>query len=460
MTQHHPAILVGDCRAVLADLPAESIDAVVTDPPYGLEFMGKEWDSFRLDDPGTSRHRGDNAAGDAWLQDGNDTLPAAGRVVYGAGARPKTSRCTGCGKRDQFRNEHPCQPGAEWKPELIDPHCAPPTSLAFGEWVRTWGAELYRVLKPGAHVFAFGGTRTWHRLAAGLEDAGFDVRDNLSWIYGTGFPKNMNITKKLRADQHPDADAWEGWGTHLKPAHEPIVVARKPPRGTILAAVLEHGTGALHLDACRVPHELGPTDAEWGSTQHQMPGRAGFTMGDGWDGTPSERNDAGRWPTNVLIGHAATCAETCAPSCPVPALREQAGDVAGIFPTFDWDPAIDDLFRYVAKPNDAERAAGLPHGDQNDHPTVKPVDLMRWLVRLATPPGGTVLDPFLGSGTTAVAATLEGFSWLGVEQDPSGRYQQIATDRIRWATDAVSRGRYTPPKRTKVDPDSPQRPLF
>lgn len=363
MTQHHPSILVGDCRAVLADLPADSVDAVVTDPPYGLEFMGKEWDSFRLDDPGTSRHRGDNAAGDAWLQDGNDTLPAAGRVVYGAGSRPKTSRCTGCGKRDQFRNEHACQPGAEWKPELIDPHCAPPTS-------------------------------------------------------------------------------------------------RKPPRGTILGAVLEHGTGALNIDACRVPHELGPSDAEWGSTQHQMPGRAGFTMGDGWDGTPSERNDAGRWPTNVLIGHAATCAETCAPSCPVPALREQAGDVAGIFPTFDWDPAIDDLFRYVAKPNDAERAAGLPHGDANDHPTVKPVDLMRWLVRLATPPGGTVLDPFLGSGTTAVAAVLEGFDWLGVEQDPSGRYQQIATDRIAWATDAVSRGRYTPPKRTKVDPDSPQRPLF
>lgn len=515
-------ILTGDCLHVLRDLPDGSVDAVVTDPPYGLEFMGKEWDRFRVDDPGTSRHRGDNAAGDGWLIEENTTNPAAGRVSYGAGARPKTSRCSGCGKRDQFRNPHDCTPDATWAPELIDPHCAPPTSLAFQEWVRAWGAELYRVLKPGAHVLAFGGSRTWHRLAAGLEDVGFDVRDSIHWTYGTGFPKSMNIAKAIDAqltvgrsntralrevEQNGDGDpytktqanngmlgpradadrkTWDGWGTALKPSHEPIVVARKPPAGTIVAGVLEHGTGALNITGCRTPHDVGPDNpaAAWGGRDVAR-GRAIYNdLGEG----VSTYDPDGRWPTNTVLTHAPDCNGTCSPGCPVAEMTRQAGDVAGIFPTFEWDPDADPLFIYVAKASRDEREAGVdvdpamamrmagtmgqgPRPQQapsvptlqgNDHPTVKPVALMRWLVRLITPPGGHVLDPFLGSGTTAVAAILEGFDWTGIEKDPTGRYQANAEGRIRWATGAATRpGGYTPPRRAKpTDPDDPQLALF
>lgn len=193
VTLHH-----GDCLDVLRSLPDCSVDSVVTDPPYGLEFMGKEWDKFRTDDPGTNRHRGERA-GKQGETVGNidESLPsrpsgvlfdptkkAARGVSYGAGKRPTTNVCEGCGKRDQFRNPHACPDGTAWRSQILNPHAAPPSSLAFGKWCELWTAECLRVLKPGGHLLAFGGTRTWHRLACAVEDAGFEIRDSIAWLYG------------------------------------------------------------------------------------------------------------------------------------------------------------------------------------------------------------------------------------------------------------------------------------
>jgi len=473
-------IRVGDCIELMRQLPPCSVDSIVTDPPYGLEFMGKDWDTFRVDLADHSRFRGENAGAQGRAtSDANKTNPAAGKVEYGAGKHPRTSRCSGCGRRDQFRNAHGCPETAVWRAEIINPFCAPPTSLAFQNWVRSWALEAMRVLKPGGHLLAFGATRMYHRLACGIEDAGFEVRDSLQWVYGTGFPKSHNvgksidreagatrqvvgtkvtkdISRNLEADRAAGvthgqgklgagstsirvevpvtapateaAKTWDGWGTALKPAHEPVVVARKPMETTVASTVVEHGTGALNVAACRVG------------------GAAG-----------------GRWPTNVLMAHLLACdpdSGACVEGCPIRELDRQAPDVGAT--DVGPDRWFDDhggasrffpCFRYVAKPDRAERDAGLHgivpcsicgglettrHGVggrsietdlfgvleaetmapcvRNAHPTVKPVEAMRWLVRLVTPPGGLVVDPFTGSGTTGIAAKAEGLRFLGFEQ--------------------------------------------
>jgi DNA modification methylase len=332
----HVTVYHGDCINVMRELPADSVHAVVTDPPYGLEFMGKDWDAFRLDDPGTARHRGDNAGEHGEARKDNER-GAFGRVAYGGGKRPTTFRCTGCGKRDQFRNEHPCDRHAKWKKEIIDPHAAPPSMLAFGEWSRQWCAEAYRVLKPGGHLLAFGGTRTWHRLAVAVEDAGFEVRDSIAWMHGGGMPKSHN----LQGD-------WQGWGTAIKPAFEPIVVARKPLDGTVAESMDHYQTGALNINGTKIEE---------------------------------------RWPANVILDESQAAA-----------LNQQ----------FEEMPA---RFFYCPKPNNHER----PREGDNMHPTVKPLNLMRYLVRLVTAPGGTVLEPFAGSGTTLEACIIEGRNIIGIE---------------------------------------------
>lgn len=345
----------GDCIEVMRGLPEASVHAVVTDPPYGLEFMGKGWDAFRLDDPGTGRHRGENAGEHG--ENREEARGAFGRIAYGGGKRPTTFRCTGCGKRDQFRNDHACDQHARWKKEIIDPHAAPPSMIAFGEWSRQWCAEAYRVLKPGGHMLAFGGTRTWHRLAVAVEDAGFEVRDSIAWMHGGGMPKSHNLH-----------DTWEGWGTALKPAHEPIVVSRKPLTESIAVSMDTNGTGALHINATRI-------------------------VGD-------NETEPARWPANVMLD------ETQAAE-----LNRQAEEL----------PA---RFFYVPKPNSNER----PRDGDTAHPTVKPLDLMRYLVRLVTPPGGTVLEPFAGSGTTLEACLIEGFNVIGIELTPD--YLPLIRQRI------------------------------
>jgi len=348
----------GDCLEVLRTLPDDSVYSCVTDPPYGLNFMSKTWDS---------------------------------------------------------------EDGVQIRVEL-------------------W-SELLRVLKPGAHMIVFGGARTHHRVACAIEDAGFEIRDCLMWLYGSGFPKNLDVSKTIdkklgaehlcefvcenpakrpynytkgetstncqsppRADKTAtdDAKRWQGWGTALKPAYEPVVLARKPPSGTVVETVLEHETGAINIDACRV-------ETDWETD----PNKRGLGYGhlnrdyenDSMFGLKSREQDTskGRWPPNVLLSP-----------------EEDTTDEESPYRYFP-------RFCYTKKASRKERNEGL-ETSRNDHPTVKPLALMQWLVRLVTPPGGLVLDPFTGSGSTGVACVLQGFDFHGIEREEP--YVKIARERI------------------------------
>jgi len=353
-------IFQGDCRELLRDLPDECIDAIVTDPPYELGFMGKQWDS---------------------------------------------------------------------------------SGIAYN--VAMW-AECLRVLKPGGHLLAFGGTRTYHRMTCAIEDAGFAIRDSLSWIYGSGFPKSQNVEKAGAGE------AWHGWGTALKPAFEPVVVAKKPIVGTVAANVLKHGTGAMNIDGTRVGYASEADFAKL-ATQVQAIKARGGSMENSWKNASdlSGANDAstiGRWPPNILLSHTEDCDDECAEDCPVAEMDRQSGSSVSkkgkprgsVHPGDGWGMTktgaeYDDAggasrffpcFRYHPKTSRKERDAVV----RNAHPTVKPVELMKWLVRLVTPPNGIVLDPFTGSGSTGVACMLEGFNFVGFEQ--SAEYVEIAEARI------------------------------
>ena len=478
---------LGDCIEVMRTLPEASVDAIVTDPPYGLEFMGKDWDSFRdPSDPTSERHRGKNSGTHGELAGGSyaDGSTKA-KVSYGGGGkRPSTQRCTVCGKRDQFNQQHePCGVG-QWERVALNPYAAPPAMLAFQSWCEVWATEALRVLKPGGHLAAFGGTRTYHRMACAVEDAGFEIRDTLAWMYGSGFPKSLNVSKAIdraNGDERPvmssfarsgrsggilgteteivrditsaasaASAAWDGWGTALKPAYEPIVLARKPLVGTVAANVLAHGTGALNVDACRIGSEGGAAGA----------GAGAIVFADGLNGPRGlPVPGMGRWPANVLLDEAAAAMLDATAGQSVSRIGQPrgagSGDGWGMTATGAEyaDSGGPSRFFYTAKASRSEREAGLEgmalqhRGDgrdpdlqsanmpaqratarRNDHPTVKPVDLMRWLCRLVTPPGGLILDPFLGSGTTAMAALDEGFRVIGIDREE--RYITIARHRI------------------------------
>jgi DNA modification methylase len=413
-------IVEGDCVEAMRAMPECSVDAVVCDPPYGLEFMGKQWDAPWRTGDGFRRSR--NPA-DVGRDD------AFGR----ASARAPEYRA----------------------------------GLGFQQWCEAWAREALRVLKPGGHLLAFGGTRTYHRLACAVEDAGFEIRDCLAWLYGSGFPKSLDVSKAidkaagaerevvgrhvqaqgepsraamnaamdgslgwqydLTAPATPDAERWQGWGTALKPAHEPIVLARKPLSGTVSANVLAHGTGALNVDGCRIGEGRWPAnvclDPEAAAMLDEQTGSVGGNhCPKDASGTNAVYGDFAQRPDSSLVGY---------------------GDSGGA-----------SRFLYVAKSSSAERNAGLDGFEatfsptmgngiggkehdpetatpkRNTHPTVKPIELMRWLVRLVTPPGGTCLDPFTGSGTTGCAAVLEGFRFVGIEREPE--YAAIARARIAW----------------------------
>lgn len=363
----HYEILRGDCLAVLKTLPDSSFDSIVTDPPYELGFMGKAWD--------------------------------ASGIAYNV---------------DMWR-------------------------------------EALRVLKPGGHLLAFSGSRTYHRMTCAIEDAGFDIRDQIMWLYGSGFPKSLDVSKAIdkalgaqreiisekpasgighngtafgghaegatqKFDAGPATDAarqWEGWGTALKPAHEPICVARKPLMGTVAANVLQFGTGALNIDGCRVPMS--------GETTVRSTGSGVRGRGDGWgmEGGVIGGSDAGRWPANLIHDGSDEV---------LAAFPETKSGKAGANPkpfsskTEGWgnigvnghshlygDEGSAARFFYCAKASKSDRGPG------NTHPTVKPLALMRYLLRLVTPPGGRALDPFAGSGSTIVAGLQEGFTMTGIE---------------------------------------------
>ncbi len=270
------------------------------------------------------------------------------------------------------------------------------TGIAYS--VEMW-REALRVLKPGGHLLAFSGSRTYHRMTCAIEDAGFEVRDQIMWVYGSGFPKSHNLEGE-----------WDGWGTALKPAHEPICMARKPLVGTVAANVLAWGAGALNIDGCRVTD--GTETGEEKPTY--VPNRAKDVVGAGMGGGDWV-NSAGRWPANFIHDGSTEVIDRF----PVTTSGTQTKPLGtgGLFSAKSNTPCAPQYgdagsaarFFYCSKASKSDRGAG------NTHPTVKPCDLMRYLVRLVTPPGGTVLDPFAGSGSTFKAATLEGFDFIGFE---------------------------------------------
>ena len=480
-------LLVGNCLDTLKRLADNSIDSIVTDPPYELGFMGKSWDN---------------------------------------------------------------------------------TGIAFN--VDIW-QECIRVLKPGGHLLAFSGSRTYHRMAVAIEDAGFEIRDQIMWIYGSGFPKSLDISKaidksagverevvgqRIVPDQRggkinseataefgiptrevditapatAEAKQWQGWGTALKPAHEPIVVARKPLIGTVAETVLKYGTGGINIDASRVGF-VSDSDKKESTDKNQhadfgtKPMTNNTVYGDYSMIEPKNYEPTGRFPANVILTHNHDCQETgtvtdqpvagkrtatfgtqetqsggdgsggwssspvttttwsCTPGCPATQFPSSKGtrsemgvgfNDSNVYGTGDKNftsiRGYDDngsaaRFFYCAKASKKERNGGLDglptkgkvfngqsstsagNADgsvedkfttkpaQNFHPTVKPLELMKYLIKLVTPPKGTVLDPFLGSGTTAVAAILEGFDWKGCEMTDD--YLPIIKGRVAWARKEV-----------------------
>jgi len=405
-------------------MPANSMDAVVCDPPYGLEFMGKEWDK-----------------------------------------------------------------------------------IADDRWHHQWAAEAFRVLKPGGFILAFGGTRTYHRLAVAIEDAGFEIRDQIDWIYNSGFPKSFDMGRTIDKAEglledrghafnyaasagalahedsleyqrrfkraEPDrewqpkseqAKKWNGWGTALKPAHEPIAVGRKPPIGTVAENLAKYGTGAVNIDATRVASDE-PNPSIKAREDRTTPLVKNVYHEGLWPDartlkdykTPHPGELFGRWPPNVLLD----------PSAAEEMDRQSGttkdggeGGSSRFFPVFGND-VEEASFAVVPKASRSEREAGLDgmpsqtialardadqpglsdssadyrerwvvEGVRNIHPTVKPIALMRWLVRLVAPRGATVLDPFAGSGTTGIAALLEDINFIGIEKED--KYADIADARIAY----------------------------
>lgn len=451
LTDEKVTLYNGDCLDVLRELPDASVDAVVTDPPYGLEFMGKDWD-------GADGFRRSLNAADAGRES-----------VFGRTSRTspeyRTFGSRGAVVHDPATERGGFQDGNGGNPfsrSRIEYGRGGDSSQLFQEWCEAWSRECLRVLKPGGHMLAFGGSRTWHRLAVAIEDAGFEIRDSIAWLYGSGFPKSMDVSKAIdKGEGHwrgragaiesdngamagpnyertPKGSAvteegkrWEGWGTALKPAFEPIVVARKPLSGTVAANVLTHGTGALNIDGCRVGEEslsYGGDEAARDTSQ---------SIG-AFSGRREVKTVAGRWPANVVLdeGQAVELDRQSGES------QSRIGRPRGAPAGNGWGMTAtgaeyDDLggasrFFYVAKAPSSERV----RLDGVAHPTVKPLSLMRWLVRLVTPPGGTVLEPFAGSGTTVEACVLEGFHCIAIEREAD--YLPLIRRRILRRTDTIA----------------------
>lgn len=433
VTVHH-----GDCLDILPTLPDESIDAVVTDPPYALGFMGRKWDTFAGEDIG----RGAQAR----------TQRAAEVTPQGAGHSTSAGPYLASGV-DSLRA----------------------AGAPFQSWCEQWARECLRVLKPGGHIVAFGGTRTWHRLACAIEDAGFEIRDSLAWLYGSGFPKSLDVSKAIDKAAGVDREAagprqsvanhnlpgtgarfrnldelggerievpttttpatdaakrWQGYGTALKPAFEPIVLARKPIRGTVAANVQEWGTGALNIDATRIAHN------EPIRTVKPQQNYAEFYGQGGRHEETTELKESGRWPANVVLDDsqaAALDAQSGTLTSGVGRVgagkgcAENASGIAstGIIASSYGDSGGASRFFYTSKAPQHER----PTVDGVSHPTVKPLDVMRWLVRLVTPPRGKVLDPFTGTGTTAEACIHEHKNAIVIEREDE--YLPLILARLR-----------------------------
>jgi DNA modification methylase len=380
------AIVHADCLVALRQLDDASVDAVVTDPPAGIEFMGKEWDSFKKKESTTSGQQTES-----W-----GSMAEGKKNPY---AREGTPRYRGK-KNESLRG--------------------------FQDFICEVFTEVYRVLKPGGHAVVWALPRTSHHTAMGLERAGFDIRDNgtyLFHVFGSGFPKSHNLDGE-----------WEGWGTALKPAVEFWILARKPLDGTVAENVLAHGTGALNIDGCRIGDFVNttPSGMDRYNESNAAHGYRPATYQQGTPPTPADTGSVGRWPAHLILdeGAAATMGE---PSrfFYVPKANKR-----------DKDEGLDDLpERSPGEKTDREEGSagitaysGSRGISRNNHPTVKSTALMSWLVRLVTSPGGLVLDPFMGSGSTGKAALIEGFSFLGIERE--AEYVEIARRRLKHAVGA------------------------
>ena len=421
----------GDCIETMRTLPDNSVDSVVTDPPYELGFMNKSWDS------------------------------------------------TGIANNVEM-----------WK-------------------------ECLRVLKHGGHLLSFGGTRTYHRMACAIEDAGFEIRDQMQWVFGSGFPKSMNVGKaidkqlghtpidvgespnwreskrnreqfgkmevrgenagRITIPSSPQAKEWQGWGTCLKPANEPICLARKPiGEKTVASNVLKWGTGGLNIDACRIPTAEIITNHSRGAESAVSKGKYGDSRAQ--ETHQTEGQESGRFPANIILDEEAGRLLDVQ-SGMSKSTGGRAGHTAAYSGGFkqeyygDESPGFGDTggasrFFYCPKTSKSERNAGLNGMDkktagslnfrnpsasgrsedapsvaamggltkaqENHHPTVKPVKLMEYLIKLITPPGGAVLDPFMGSGSTGIAARHLGFRFIGIEMEKE--YCEIAEKRIAFAS--------------------------
>lgn len=426
------AVHAGDCVDVIKTFADNSIDACVCDPPYGLQFMGREWDKLWRSKPGA---------------DADYVERTAGSLTSRARALPDYSAS---------------------KP------------IQMQSWHEAWAREVFRVLKPGAHIVAFSGTRSYHRLACAIEDAGFEIRDQLAWAYGTGFPKSHDVSKGIdkaagaerkrelapkkrengatsdvyaqdewtrtigawsRLSDAPVTEAaatWKGWGTALKPSFEPLCVAQKPftpawepiclarkplSEPTVAANCLKWGCGALNIDACRVT--VAADDPE-----SYMRGERAIHAKRAVDASNSvslppatlSMSRLGRWPANIVHDNSAEVLAAFPktgvngrPNC-AGIEYDHSGDVFGKLNRAAYQGGYMDSgsaarFFFSAKADSDDRLG-------SKHPTVKPVDLMQWLCRLVTPPGGTVLDPFAGTGTTGEAAWREGFNAVLIEREP------------------------------------------
>ena len=462
-------IIEGDCIEELKKLPENSVDAIVTDPPYGLGFMNKEWDS-------PAKHR-----------------ELVERELKRSAERKKQGKSPTDAPFSQS-----VQPGLAIK--------GAKEGRWYQEWCEQWSKELFRVLKPGGYFLSFCATRMYHRMTCGIEDAGFEIRDTIMWLYGSGFPKSLNIGKqidKIEGNERevvgenknarinpPQKDVyeagirgkecdltkgnseWEGWGTALKPACEPIVVARKPlSEKNVALNVLKWGTGGINIDGCRV-----------GDGSDKIKGGC-KKSNEGWNKLVNKHKEQatkdiyskGRFPANIILDEEAG-----------KMLDKQSGILGSnslaIRKTFNtggsgnvYTTTHDNIgnvvsikgkggasrFFYCAKASKSERNYGCDDLEskrggsmeanttdtmqlggaslkgepkeiqqtKNNHPTVKPIALMEYLIRLVTPKGGIVLDPFLGSGTTAIACIKEGANYIGIEKEPE--YIKIAKSRLK-----------------------------